>query len=98
LCQPLHWRLPLRKYGWMAHAAGIAHHSAINNLRRLASRPQRRFAAAEDEDDPYERVASTELQPLELVIQARNADAVKRGVYDLSNQQHEILYLPFTMA
>ena len=74
--------------------ASIASYSAIDNLRRLASLPQGRFAAVDD-DDPYGRLPSTELQPLELVIQARDADAVKRCLYDLSIQQREILYLAF---
>ena len=74
--------------------AGIARYSAIDNLRRLDSRPQGRFAAADD-DDPYEGLASNELQPLELVIEAREAGAVKRCMYDLSIQQREILYLAF---
>ncbi len=73
--------------------AGIARYSAIDNLRRLDSRPQGRFAAADD--DPYEGLASNELQPLELVIEAREAGAVKRCLYDLSIQQREILYLAF---
>lgn len=75
--------------------AGIAHHNAIDSLRRLASRPQRRLAAVNDEDDPYEEIASTDLQPLEFIIQARDAEAVKRGLNDLSMQQREILYLAF---
>ena len=74
--------------------AGIARYSAIDNLRRLHSRPRGRFAAADD-DDPYEGLASTELQPLELVIEAREAGAVKRCMNDLSIQQREILYLAF---
>lgn len=74
--------------------AGIARYSAIDNLRRLDSRPQGRFAAAGD-DDPYEGLASNELQPLERVIEAREAGAVKRCMYDLSIQQREILYLAF---
>ena len=74
--------------------AGIARYSAIDNLRRLDSRPRGRFAAADD-DDPYEGLASTELQPLELVIEAREAGAVKRCMNDLSIQQREILYLAF---
>ena len=74
--------------------AGIARYSAIDNLRRLHSRPRGRFAAADD-DDPYEGLASTELQPLELVIEAREAGAVKRCMNDLSIQQREILHLAF---
>ena len=31
-----------------------AHHDAIDSLRRRASRPQRRLAAVNDDDDPYE--------------------------------------------
>ncbi len=78
----------------MSWLAGIAHHSAIDNLRRLASLPARYSAAAEG-DDPYEALASTDVQPLELVLQARNADAVKRCLHDLSILQREILYLAF---
>ena len=74
--------------------AGIARYSAIDSVRRLDSRPRGRFAAADD-DDPYEGLASTELQPLELIIEAREAGAVKRCLYDLSIQQREILYLAF---
>ena len=74
--------------------AGIARYSAIDNVRRFESRPRGRFAAADD-DDPYEGLASSELQPLELVIEAREAGAVKRCMYDLSIQQREILYLAF---
>lgn len=84
-----------RKGRAMYWLAAIAHHSAIDNLRQLASRPQRDFAEAVDDDDPYQGVASTERQPLELVLQARNAVAVKRGLYDLSIAQREILYLAF---
>lgn len=73
--------------------AGIARYSAIDNLRRLESRPQGRFTAADD--DPYEGMASNELQPLEIIIEAREAEAVKRCMYDLSIQQREILYLAF---
>lgn len=74
--------------------AGIARYSAIDSLRRLDSRPQGRFAAADD-DDPYEGLASTDLQPLELVIEASEAGAVKRCMYDLSIQPREIVYLAF---
>ena len=74
--------------------AGIARYSAIDNVRRFESRPRGRFAAADD-DDPYEGLASSELQPLELVIEAREAGAVKRCMYDLSIQQREIVYLAF---
>ena len=73
---------------------GIARYSAIDSVRRLNSRPRGRFAAADD-DDPYEGLASSELQPLELVIEAREAGAVKRCMYDLSIQQREIVYLAF---
>ena len=73
---------------------GIARYSAIDNVRRFESRPRGRFAAADD-DDPYEGLASSELQPLELVIEAREAGAVKRCMYDLSIQQREIVYLAF---
>ena len=79
----------------MSWLAGIAHHNAVDSLRRFASRPQRRLAAASDDADPYEEIASTDKQPLEFIIQAHNAEAVNRGLYDLSIQQREILYLAF---
>ena len=74
--------------------AGIAHYSAIDKLRRLDAFPKVSVTTV-DYDDPYEGLPSTELQPLELVIQALNAKAVKRCLYDLSIQQREIIYLAF---
>ena len=74
--------------------AGIAHYSAIDKLRRLDSLPKASFTTV-DHDDPYEGLPSAELQPLELVIQALNAEAVKRCLNDLSIEQREILYLAF---
>jgi RNA polymerase sigma factor (sigma-70 family) len=75
--------------------AGIARHCAIDNLRQLSSRPQRSPTTTEENDAVCEKVASCGLQPLELVIQGRNANAVKRCLHSLSIQQREILYLAF---
>ena len=83
-----------RKGHVISWLAGIARYSAIDNLRRLNSRPLFSFASLE-EDDRFAGLPSTELEPLERVFHARNAEAVKRGLYDLSIQQREILYLAF---
>lgn len=74
---------------------GIAHHSAIDNLRQLASRPQRYFVASADDDEPYEGVESTEPEPFDLVLEARNSVAIKHCLSNLSIQHREILYLAF---
>lgn len=76
--------------------AGICHHGAIDSLRRRKPRPQASFRSASDEDDdPCDRLPSAEPQPLDLVIRARSAEAVQRGLRNLPFEQRESLVLAF---
>lgn len=76
--------------------SGIAHHAAIDSLRRCAARPDRlTFSTPFGEDDPYQGLPSTDPQPLERLLQAASADAVQRRLAALPNDQRESLTLAF---
>ena len=76
--------------------AGICHHSAIDSLRRRQRRPQARFVPVDENgDDACDSLPSAEPQPLDLVIRARGAEAVRRCVRALPIEQRESLSLAF---
>lgn len=74
---------------------GIAYHGAIDGLRRRQSRPVISPRSANDADDPYAELWSSEPGPPELAIQARGAEAVQRCLRALSFEQRESLMLAF---
>lgn len=84
-----------RKGQAMYWLRGIAHYSAIDNLRRRDARPHGSFTPAAAEGDPYAGLPSADLLPLDLVIRARSGDAVRRCLCKLSTEQREILTLAF---
>ena len=73
----------------------IAHHCAIDSLRRGRVRPLHGRTTATDADDPYAGVPSTEPQPQEVLRQARAAEAVQRCMASLTSEQREALTLAF---
>ena len=75
--------------------AGICHHSAIDSLRHRQRRPQARFMPFGADEDACDSLPSAEPQPLDLVIRARGAEAVRRCVRALPIEQRESLSLAF---
>lgn len=75
--------------GWLAR---VARHSAIDALRQQGSRPQARDSG---EGDVYAEIASSELQPLEQLIVAHRAAAVRLRLLGLRPEQRESLHLAF---
>lgn len=74
---------------------GIAHHSAIDSLRRGRVRPRHGRAIEADVDDPYAGLPSAEPQPQEVLRQARAAEAVQRCLAALTVEQRDALMLAF---
>ena len=74
---------------------GIAHHSAIDSVRRGRVRPRHGHAVEADVDDPYAGLPSAEPQPPEVLRQARAAEAVQRRLAALTVDQRDALTLAF---
>lgn len=74
---------------------GIARYSAIDSLRRRGTGRLRVHFSPIDEDDAYAGLPSSDLQPLDGVIFARRAAAVREGLRGLSNEQRECLMLAY---
>ena len=83
--RPVHW------------LSAIAHHAAIDSLRRRSVRPEARSGDADTDTDadPYQDLASPEPQPLERLIRETSADAVQHRLAKLSSEQRESLTLAF---
>ena len=81
--RPLHW------------LCAIAHHAAIDSLRRRSVRPEERTCDADTDADPYQELASPDPQPLERLIRETSADAVQHRLAKLSSEQRESLTLAF---
>lgn len=77
--------------------SSIARYSAIDGHRQRVSRPGPTRGPSSDEDDfdPYAGIESTDLQPLDLIIRNRSADAVREGMRLLSTEQRESLMLAY---
>lgn len=74
---------------------GIARYSAIDALRRRGTGRLRVHPSPIDEDDAYAGLPSPDLQPLDGVILARRAAAVRERLRGLSNEQRESLTLAY---
>ena len=74
--------------------AGIAHHGAIDSLRRQGRRPHASLRA-DPEEDPYEGVPSEWPSPPETLFQQRSTQALHRVLFELPNEQREKLTLAF---
>ena len=82
--RPIHW------------LSGIAHHAAIDSLRRRSARPDRQhFTAPFCEDDPYVGLASGDADPLDHVMNLASANAVRQCLASLSAEQRQSLTLAF---
>ena len=82
--RPIHW------------LSGIAHHAAIDSLRRRSARPDRlHFNAPFGEDDPCVGLTSSDADPLEHVMNLASANAVRLCLASLSHEQRESLTLAF---
>ena len=89
--RPIHW------------LSAIAHHAAIDSLRRRSVRPDGLAGAnvghshidTDADTDPYQELPSPDPQPLERLIQATSADAVQHRLAALSSDQRESLTLAF---
>lgn len=83
--RPLHWM------------CAVAHHAAIDSLRRRSVRPceSTGYADTDTDTDPYQELASPDPQPLERLIRETSADAVQHRLAELSSQQRESLTLAF---
>lgn len=82
--RPIHW------------LSGIAHHAAIDSLRRRSARPDRQpVAPCFGDDDPYLGMASGEPDPLDRVIDLGSANAVRQCLASLSAEQRQSLTLAF---
>lgn len=82
--RPIHW------------LSSIAHHAAIDSLRRRSARPDRQhFTAPFGEDDPYLGLASGDADPLDHVMNLASANAVRQCLASLSAEQRQSLTLAF---
>ena len=81
--RPLHW------------LCAIAHHAAIDSLRRRSVRPCESTGDADTDADPYQEFPSPNPQPLERLIRETSADAVQHRLATLSSEQRECLMLAF---
>ena len=75
--------------------AAIAHHSALDSLRRRRARPDRRTPAAQDDEDPYAGLVCAAATPLDAAIQRQDAQAVQMGLRTLPDAQRQSLALAF---
>lgn len=74
---------------------GIARNSAIDSLRRRGVRPQSGLTPTAVNGDPYAELPSDWLEPFEIVMRSRAADAVQQCLREFSNEQRECLTLSF---
>lgn len=74
--------------------AGIAHHGAIDSLRRQGRRP-RATIRIDPEEDPYGGVPSEWPGPPETLFHQRSTQALHRVLFELPNGQREQLTLAF---
>ena len=75
--------------------AGIAHHSALDSLRRRRARPDSHRIVAPDVLDPYDGLPSTEATPLESAILNQGSRAVQASLWALPNLHRQSLALAF---
>ncbi len=79
----------------MAWLTGIAHHAAVDSLRRRDARPQGSARSMFDESDPYAELQSADPDPAHWASQTMAADAVQRSMAGLSAEQRQCLMLAF---
>lgn len=79
----------------IAWLAGIAHHSALDSLRRRRARPDSHRAVAPDALDPYDGLQSAAATPLETAILNQGSRAVQASLQALPDLQRQSLALAF---
>ena len=75
--------------------AAIAHHSALDSLRRRRARPDRRTIAVQDDEDPYSGLACAAATPVDAAAQRQDAHALHEGLQTLPAAQRQSLVLAF---
>lgn len=78
--------------GWLI---GIAQHTAIDSFRHRRRNPNRASANGLDDADSCALLPSADPQPVDCVISARMADAVRIPLSTLSMEQRESVRLSF---
>lgn len=82
--RPIHW------------LSGIAHHAAIDSLRRRSARPDcQPFDSPFGADDPYLGLASSNADPLDHVMNLASASALLQSLASLPAEQRQSLTLAF---
>ena len=79
----------------IAWLAGIAHHSALDSLRRRRARPDSFCVVAPEALDPYEDLPSSTVSPLENAILKQGSRAVMDGLQALPELHRQSLALAF---
>lgn len=79
----------------IAWLAGIAHHSALDSLRRRRARPDSHRDVAPDAADPYESLQSVDATPLEDAILSQGSRAVQASLQALPELHRQSLTLAF---
>ena len=75
--------------------AGIAHHSALDSLRRRRARPDSHCIVAPEALDPYDGLSSTAATPLENAILNQGSRAVQVSLQALPDLHRQSLALAF---
>jgi RNA polymerase sigma factor (sigma-70 family) len=78
--------------GWLI---GIAQHTAIDAFRKRRTHPKPANVNGAGDEESCALLPSTEPQPVDCIIQARMADAVRRSLSKLSMEQRESLRLSY---
>ena len=84
-----------RKGHAMVWITGVTLHNAIDNVRYRETHPKRAHSHSIDDDDEVSSMHSSEMQPLDRIMQTRTADAVRRSLNALALEQRESLRLSF---
>jgi len=75
--------------------AAIAHHSALDSLRRRQARPDSRTTALQEEEDPYAGLACAAATPFDAAIHRQDSRALQDGLRTLPDAQRQSLALAF---
>ena len=75
--------------------AGIAHHSALDSLRRRRARPDSHQVEGPEALDPYDGLPSSAATPLENAIHQQDSRALQASLQSLPDLQRQSLALAF---
>ena len=75
--------------------AAIAHHSALDSLRRRRARPDRRTTGVQADEDPYSGLVCAAATPVDAAAQHQDAHALHEGLQTLPAAQRQSLVLAF---